>query len=250
VDLRNRDATLRLVEAVRPGIIIHAAGSDRSEDMVNTNRLTAHSVVEAAARCGCRLIALSTDLVFDGRNPPYDDYDPPNPLNPYGAIKAENESYFLARWERCLVVRTSPIYDLTDQNRQISWMRATIAAQGSVALFTDEVRQPIWAWNLASVLLELAGLDVTGILNVAGPQPLNRYEYGTALLRALGYNVEMVARTATAAEIAPHRPRDCTLRLDRVRALIQNPLIPLNDALELARRDQFPGQARSTTTSL
>lgn len=44
-----------------------------------------------AAACGAFFLYISTDYVFDGRNPPYGEDDAPNPLNVYGRSKVEGE---------------------------------------------------------------------------------------------------------------------------------------------------------------
>ncbi len=237
VDLREREAVLRLIRAVEPEVIIHAAASDSSEDTVNTNRLAARHIAEAASSIGCRLIALSTDMVFDGTRAPYAEDAPPTPVGPYAQVKADNEAMLLAAHRNCLIVRTSLIYDLTPLNKQVAWMERAIAAGQPVALFEDEVRQPIWAWNLAEALLELAQGSARGILHVAGPEPVSRWELGCALLEALGYDPRLVARRARAAEIAPSRPRTLILKLDRARAILHTPLLPLHEALRRARTE-------------
>ena len=47
--------------------------------------------VHLASNPGIFLIYISTDYVFDGRNPPYGEDDAPNPLNLYGKSKLEGE---------------------------------------------------------------------------------------------------------------------------------------------------------------
>lgn len=44
---------------------------------------------------GVFLIYISTDYVFDGRNPPYGENDTPNPLNTYGKSKLWGEGEIL-----------------------------------------------------------------------------------------------------------------------------------------------------------
>ncbi|HOA25415.1 MAG TPA: sugar nucleotide-binding protein [Aggregatilineales bacterium] len=236
INLRDRAATLALVQETRPDVIIHAAASDRSPDMAATNREAAQNITAAAQAVGARLIALSTDMVFDGTCPPYAEDDPPAPLSEYGRVKAENESFFLRAYDNCLVVRTSLIYDFTPDNRQAGWLLDTVRAGRRVTLFVDEVRNPVWSWNLAEALLELAAGDATGILHVAGPEPVTRWELGTVLLEELGLDPAQVAEPVRAAEVAPHRPRDLTLCLDRATSLLRTSLLPLSATRDRARR--------------
>jgi dTDP-4-dehydrorhamnose reductase len=231
LDLRDRDATLALVRETAPAVIIHTATSDRSEDMAAANRAAAQNILDAARAVGARLLAMSTDMVFDGTMSPYDEYAPPAPKSPYGRVKAQNEELFQA-YPHSLIVRTSLIYDFDSSNRQITWMQDKIERGEPVGLFVDEVRQPIWVWNMAEALLELARSDRTGILNVAGPVPLDRWRYGIALLRALGYDPAQVAVPVRAAEVAPGRPPNCTLKLDRAREALATPLLDMSSALE------------------
>nr|MBN1229676.1 SDR family oxidoreductase [Anaerolineae bacterium] len=231
LDMRDAAAVHDLVRQVEPDIIIHAATSDRSEDMPNTIRSAAQHIGETAKAVRARLIALSTDVIFDGTQAPYDEDSPPTPVHPYGQAKADADRILLDTCENCLLVRTSLIYDLHPSNEQIRWMRSAIKAGESISLFEDEIRQPIWSWNLAQVLIELAEQDITGILNVAGPEQLSRWAFGSVLLRAIGYNPDKVARPTRAAEIAPKRPRNCTLVLDKALGLLKTPLVPISEAL-------------------
>lgn len=235
VDLRDRTAVVRQFQEIGPDVIIHCAASDRSEDMEATNRSTATHVAEGAERVGARLIAISTDMIFDGRNPPYREDSRPTPLSSYGRVKAENEARVLETHSNSLIVRTSLIFDFNASNRQTSWMLSRITQGQPITLFVDEIRQPIWAWNLADVLLELAEHPALGILQVAGPKPVSRYDYGCMLLRALGYQPEGHVVKEAAASIMPDRPRDLTMDLSRAMAILSTPLLSLDEALESAQ---------------
>ncbi|XP_015224678.1 PREDICTED: methionine adenosyltransferase 2 subunit beta-like [Cyprinodon variegatus] len=62
-----------------------------SDAAVGLNVHATSTVSKEAAACGAVLIYISTDYVFDGRNPPYGEDDSPNPLNLYGRSKLEGE---------------------------------------------------------------------------------------------------------------------------------------------------------------
>jgi dTDP-4-dehydrorhamnose reductase len=234
LDIRERDAVLALVRDVRPGVIIHAAISDRTEAMAETTRLAADYITEAASAVGAHLIAFSTDLVFDGTSPPYGEDDPPTPVSLYGRVKAQNEATFLT-YPRSLVVRTSLVYDFDRENEQVGWMVNAIERGEPVTLFTDEYRSAIWVWNLAEALLEAAAHDVTGILHIAGPEAITRLRLGEALLRAVGYDPTEVVTPVRAAEVAPHRPRRPELRIDRAAQVLKTPLLSLDEAVQRAK---------------
>lgn len=59
-----------------------------------------------AAVCGATFLYISTDYVFDGRNPPYGEDDAPNPLNVYGRSKLEGERETL---RHCPGARLPPV---------------------------------------------------------------------------------------------------------------------------------------------
>ncbi len=83
------------IKAARPDVVIHAAaytdvdGAEREpERAMAVNAEGTERVAKAAAECGARLLYLSTDYVFDGRQGvPYRETDEPHPVNAYGRSK-------------------------------------------------------------------------------------------------------------------------------------------------------------------
>lgn len=59
-----------------------------------------------------------------------------------------------------------------------------------------------------------------------------------------GYDPATIAVPVRAAEVAPGRPADLTMRLDKARRLLRTPLLPLGPGLRCARCRQSRDSAR------
>lgn len=234
LDLRDRAALRDLVMSVAPDAIVHAAITERSgADHSTAIRIAAQHVAEIAAEHNIRLVALSTDLVFDGNAPFYTENSSlcPSSNNPYAQAKADMERTISAHCPAALIARTSLIYDFDPTNAQVAWMLRAIERGEPLRLFTDQMRCPIWSANLADALLEVATMDVAGVLHVVGPALISRYALGVALLDALGYDA---ARHVEPAHAPATTPRALHLSIERARALLKHaPLLTVAQARAL-----------------
>src|SRR4051812_23162174 len=66
LDLRDADATLRVVREERPDVVIHTAYRQADEYVQGDVVDATGNLVAAVAASHARLVTLSTDLVFDG----------------------------------------------------------------------------------------------------------------------------------------------------------------------------------------
>ena len=104
-------------------------------------------ITQAAASCGARLVHISSDVIFNGREAPYAESAEPAPLHAYGRAKAEAEK-IAAAYANHAIVRTSLIYGLRLMDRGTAWMVEALRAGEPVTLFTDQIRNPVWAQQL------------------------------------------------------------------------------------------------------
>ncbi|WP_292263206.1 dTDP-4-dehydrorhamnose reductase [Brevundimonas sp.] len=115
LDLADPDAPRRVLSALKPAVVINAAGftdvdgAERAPQAAALlNRDGPARLARAAADAGARLIQVSTDYVFDGTPArPYVEADPARPLNLYGRTKREGEIAVLAAAPDSVVVRTA-----------------------------------------------------------------------------------------------------------------------------------------------
>jgi dTDP-4-dehydrorhamnose reductase len=220
LDVRDSVVVRRELERLRPAAVIHTAY--RQDDRATTLDGAA-AVAEAAAAVGARLVHVSSDVIFDGtKRSPYTEEDPPSPITDYGRAKADAERAVRAAHPGALVARTSLIYGGREPGRheRLAWEAAE--GRGGMTFFEDELRSPVLVGDLAGALLELAGRNEAGILHVAGPDAVSRYEFARLLAQGHGLSDERIPR-ARLADSGLVRPANCALDSSRARALLRTP---------------------------
>jgi dTDP-4-dehydrorhamnose reductase len=227
-EIRDEAAVRDVFERARPEVVIHTAYKQDGPDAWAITVDGAENVAQAAARVSARLVHLSTDVVFDGRKgSPYVEEDEPSPVTEYGRTKAESERRVFGACSDALVVRTSLLVGGPGHEPS----RHELAAlDPELTFYDDEIRCPTQVGDLASALLELAELDVTGVLHAAGADALSRADLA-----------ELVAgRPVRRAPAPPDRPRDCRLDCSRALALVTTELRGVRSVF-LARTGRLEG---------
>ena len=117
-DINDHPAIGRLIGEMRPDVVINASALS-VPDYCESHHEEAHAAnvlaVENMARCcereDSRFIHLSTDFVFDGKNPSlYTEEDIPAPVNYYGLSKYQGELAVAANCSNYANVRVVVVY--------------------------------------------------------------------------------------------------------------------------------------------
>jgi dTDP-4-dehydrorhamnose reductase len=195
--------------------------------------LGTENVVRAAADTGARLIHLSTDVLFNGRQAPYDEEAQPEPLHAYGRAKADAEA-IVRECDDHVIVRTSLIYSLDEMDRATAGLVEALRNGQPYTLFADQRRNPVWVETLSRACVELAGSDFKGVLNVAGRQVLTRAEIGLRMLDWWG--VKERETLSLLPSDSDKWPRDCELDLRRATSMLSTPLLGMDEVFEHVRQ--------------
>jgi dTDP-4-dehydrorhamnose reductase len=221
LDVRDARAVRAAVVDVRPDVIVHTAyRMDDAEVNVEGTR----AVVAATAAAGARLVHVSTDVVFGGSERPLSEDDPPDPITAYGASKLEAERVCPPG---ALIVRTSLLYGGERPSRHE--LAAIEAADGvrDMTFFADEVRCPIAVGDLAAALLELAAIDVVGVLHVAGADAIDRLQFARLVAAHHGCDPDALRGGVG----GPGRPKRIVLDCSRARTLLRTRLRGVREVL-------------------
>lgn len=227
LELSDEEAVRRRFDLDQPTVLIHCAAMSRSprcevepELASLWNTQVPVRLARLFSRAG-RMVFLSTDLVFDGRQGWYRESDAVNPLSHYARTKVAAEEGVLASGGN-LVVRTSLNHGRspTGDRGFNEEMRRAWESGRTLKLFTDEFRTPIAAEVTARALWTLAAGEVAGIVHVAGSERLSRWEIGRLLAETLpGLACPMEAGSLREYQGAPRSP-DTSLDTGRARALL------------------------------
>ncbi|OGW65460.1 MAG: dTDP-4-dehydrorhamnose reductase [Nitrospirae bacterium RIFCSPLOWO2_02_FULL_62_14] len=196
-DLPEFDVTKAGVEkrvtAAQPDVIIHAAaytdvdGAEREPaQAMAVNAVGTERVARGAAAAGARLLYLSTDYVFDGRQGvPYRETDRPNPLSVYGRSKYEGEQQALAHCPNALVIRTAWLYGTHGKNFVKTIMRQA-SQQSELRVVSDQRGSPTHAGDLASAIKQVLGTNLKGIVHATGAGDCTWYELAREIVSLTG----------------------------------------------------------------
>ncbi len=199
LDVRDRDQVVRHIVDWKPAVVVHLAyrKTDASTIVEGSS-----NVAEAATACRARLIHVSTDMVFAGREDSYREADPPDAVVDYGRWKAEAERRVLDAAPAAVIVRTSLLYGT---RRPARWQE-DIRDRTPITWFTDEIRAPAHAADVAAAICALAMRpDVVGPLHVAGPEAISRAALAQAVAGWMHLS-DGAVRVSTRGAAAAARP--------------------------------------------
>ncbi|MER2598898.1 MAG: sugar nucleotide-binding protein [Caldilineales bacterium] len=233
LDISDRTAVLAAIHDLHPALIIHTAYRKDGPQLQAITATGAGYIAEAAAAVDARLIHLSSDVLLDGEHAPYDENALPAPVHPYGVAKAAAEAAVQTAKPDAVLVRTSLISRLQPPDPVSAWIERSLRSSESITLFSDEIRCPVWVNDLAAALIELAALPYSGVLNIAGPQALSRYEMGRRLAARLDLPTTTLS-SGSSLDSGLSRPRNCTLDTRRAQALLRTRLRSYDEGLAKA----------------
>jgi dTDP-4-dehydrorhamnose reductase len=147
----------------------------------------------------------------------------PHPRTEYGETKAAAERAVAAAHPGALLVRTSLIYGGATLSKHEQVPLAAADGESDTAFFTDELRTPIHAGDLAAALLELVATELAGPLHVAGADTVSRYDFAALVALRHGRDPGRL-RAVTTTELGLVRPLRCALDSSRAQGLLRTEL--------------------------
>ena len=148
----------------------------------------AYSLAKECKKHNVVLLHISTDYVFDGMaKTPYQEQDPTNPLNVYGASKLKGEQHIVDTWNKHFIIRTSWLYSQYGHNFLNSMLQFA-KQKKALTITTQQKGTPTNANDLAQVLVTIikTGNARYGVYHFSNQGEATWYDFATAIFKATG----------------------------------------------------------------
>lgn len=204
LDILDMLALSHFVKTHQPNYIINCAAytavdkaETEREKAFQLNAEAVKNLLNAANLCQARLIHISTDYVFNGRNHiPYKENDLTDPESVYGLSKFKAEMY-LENSENAIVIRTSWLYSQYGHNFLKTVLRLGNTMDEMRMVF-DQVGTPTFAGDLSDVLLKIISRSsdkpenfVPGIYNYSNEGVASWYDFACEIVLLKGLKVKV-----------------------------------------------------------
>ena len=229
IDLTDTAALKAFVKEVKPDLVVHTAGLtdvDRCEAEPDTSKVAnvevARYTAEACKEIGTRLVHISTDHLFDGKNHLATENTPVAPLNEYGRHKAEAEAAVLEAHPDAIVARTTFFGWGTSYRQSFSdILLKALDAGDDVTAFDDVFFTPLSTRRLVELVHAVVEAGHNGLIHIAGGERISKYEFSTRLAKAFGHDPDLIQPVqASRSRSTVSRPLDLSLSAEKMQSLL------------------------------
>lgn len=173
------------------------------------NVASAAMLIDNALRHACRVVHLSSDLVYSGAgHGQHVETDPTDPVTVYGKTMVEAETLFAERFPAAAVLRISlPMGPSFNRHAgAIDWIQSRFRAGRPATLYFDEVRSCTYCDDLNRVFERFLSGDENGIYHLGGPRANTLYQIAQIVNRVGDYEASLL-KGCPRLEAGPMPPR-------------------------------------------
>lgn len=224
LDITDRLAVMSTFETEKPDVVLHAAAYtkvDLAEDEGRSlnwqvNVEGTKNIADASKQYNAKLVAISTDYVFDGmNNDEYQEADSVNPKNAYGRAKLAGELAVIESGASAYIIRTSWVFGEFGPNF-VYTMKRLAENHPKLTVVNDQMGRPTWTRTLAEFMLHLINSESEyGIYNLSNDDTATWFEFAEEILKNLPVKVMPV--TSDQFPQKAYRPKHSVMSLEKAK---------------------------------
>lgn len=229
LDLSNLSAMTRIIEKIKPQVILHTASignvdycenHKKEAKKININATKNLFLVSRVYKS--KFVFFSTNAIFDGKNPPYNEESEPNPLDYYGITKTEIENYLQKQSPntQILILRLTTMYGWhhpQERKNPVTWFLEELSKNHELKVVDDTYNNFLYAKDAATAVWRLLSAPKDGKYNIAGPETVSRFELAQKAALVFGLPSEKIKPVPSSffPSLAP-RPKNTTFDISKI----------------------------------
>ena len=229
LDISNEEDIKNFIQKNSINTIINCAAYtavDRAEsDEVNAdniNHLAVKYLAQISKEKNIKLIHVSTDYVFDGKNhKPYLETDSTNPNGIYGKTKLDGENAMISiNPLNSIIIRTSWVYSSFGANFVKTMLRLG-KERDELGVIFDQVGTPTYARDLAKAILDILPKienEKVEIYNYSNEGVLSWYDFAKEIMRMAKLQCKVNPIESSAYPTPATRPHFSLINKSKIKA--------------------------------
>lgn len=250
VSLNSLDLCFSVLKKHRPDILINTAGLTNVEECETnpklasqTNADLAKNIAIACNKLHIKLVHISTDHLFNGKQKFSTEESIVNPLNCYAKTKLLGEQNVLENSKDALIIRTNFYCWGTKYRKSFSdFILNNLRNNQPVYLFTDVYFTPIFANELFKLTHKLIDLNSSGIFNIVSNERISKYEFGIKLAGCFNLNISLIKKASIKENCnLINRPMDMSLSNSKLCKTLKCEVLSLEEQFINLREQENEG---------
>jgi dTDP-4-dehydrorhamnose reductase len=218
VEIREPVGVLAALRHHQPEVVINTAAfhkvdvcEENAQQAFAVNTLGVRNLALACQECGCSLLHMSTDYVFDGRKETaYVETDSPNPINVYGNSKLAGEYFVRYLLDAHFVVRTSGLFGVAGSSGKggnFVELMLRLAREGrDIRVVDDQALSPTYTLDLARQIKALIQTEHYGLYHATSHGCCSWYEFTAKIFELAGLSPSLSPQTTAESGARATRP--------------------------------------------
>ena len=188
----------------------------------SVNVLGTKNLVKIAKKLECKLIQISTDGIFSGKNESYIEDDLANPVNYYGQTKLDSENE-VKTLNDYLICRTNLLYGYVSENTLnersnyskptnfVLWVLSELKKTNHIQIVNDQFSNPTLVDNLSKIIEFSLKKNLVGTFHTTDMSCISRFEFAKKIALKFGYSESLISEISSEElnQFAPRPTKTC-----------------------------------------
>lgn len=249
-DITDKKKVSDFIQKVSPQIIIHAASlgnvdycEQHPTEAYEVNIKGTQNIVDAAKKINAKIIFLSSNAIYDGEKPPYDEKSQPNPIDVYGKTKVKGEKAIINSSLTYAIVRLITMYgwpQVGGRSNPVTWIIENLKKGQRINVVNDIYNNHLWAGQAAEAIWAVIKLNIKNkIYNIGGGDCISRYDLALKVAKVFSLDSSLITPVGSDFfKSIAKRPKNTCFNISKMEKELGVKPLTVDEGLKLMRQEE------------